>query len=73
MREFRPIEAPLTEASEELTPLERREQVIGRLLLEYSDVLQDGRYDMAFNRLSRHLFHLRSIQFEVERDREEAS
>jgi hypothetical protein len=53
---------------EELTPMERREQVIGELVLAYSAVLQDGRYDIAFNRLSKYLYDLRSLQFELERD-----
>jgi hypothetical protein len=53
---------------EELTLMERREQVIGELVLAYSAVLQDGRYDIAFNRLSKYLYDLRSLQFEIERD-----
>jgi hypothetical protein len=53
---------------EELTPMERRERVIGELVLAYSAVLQDGRYDMAFNRLSRHLFALRDVQYEIEHE-----
>lgn len=50
----------------ELSPLERREQIIGRLLLAYHAVLQDGRYDIAFNTLSRHLYDLRDAQHELE-------
>ncbi len=50
------------------TPHERREIVIGKLITEYSDVIKDGRYDMAFNRLSKYLYDLRSLQFEIERD-----
>lgn len=73
MREFAYETDMALEAAEMDQPalVERREQAIGRLLAEYSGILRDGRYDMAFNRLSKYLYHLRSLQFEIERDKGE--
>jgi hypothetical protein len=53
---------------EELTTLERREQIIGELVMRYTAILQDGRFDRAFNTLSAPLYYLRNIQDEIEKE-----
>lgn len=58
------------EFEQEPTLQERYDEAAKRLIEIYGKCIEDGRYDMAFNRLSKYLYHLRSLQFEIEQDRQ---
>lgn len=59
------------EVEEELT-LEQRYQLAGHKVLEvYGQCLQEGQYDMAWNKLSPALYNMRSLFFQMQQEQEQ--
>lgn len=63
-RAYDPMGEQEPEDTTELTLNERYELATRKIIEVYGQCLQDGQYDMAWNKLSPHLYNLRSLHYE---------